>query len=163
MTYDPIWWREEHAHDVTCSPPGSSPFGGKLQPTPNWPIHDFHIQKQSCYVLCGAWHYPGHTQSFVQNARHPTREAYYRGEAWCSVGGWGFYPAPTVHSSHCGGWHPKPWLRAHGYYMWVGCTHLTVFPLVCGAHEHDTTVKQLEARLITNFISNNIPLALFND
>ena len=27
-------------------------------------------------------------------------DAYYRKEAWCSVGGWGFHPAPPVHSSH---------------------------------------------------------------
>ena len=70
-----IWWRDEHAHDVACSPPGSSSFLGQLQPRP-------------AYALW-AWHCPGHTQKVRPET--PPREAYYRGEAWCSVGGRGSY------------------------------------------------------------------------
>ena len=38
------------------------------------------------------------------------RKHTYRGEAWCSVGAWGFHPAALVHLSQHGGWHPIPWL-----------------------------------------------------
>ena len=31
---DPRWRREEHAHDIVCSPQGSSPFLGEQLPTP---------------------------------------------------------------------------------------------------------------------------------
>ena len=34
-------------------------------------------------MLCGEWHCPGHTQSFVEKRPSP-RETYYCGEAWCS-------------------------------------------------------------------------------
>ena len=53
--------------------------------------------------------------------------AYYRREARCSVGGWRFYPAPPVHSSHHGGLLPIPRLRtaitvrglhAHISFLW---------------------------------------------
>ena len=30
---DPFWWRAEHVHDMACSPPQSSAFLDKLQPT----------------------------------------------------------------------------------------------------------------------------------
>ena len=31
---DPLWWWEEHSHDLACSAPGSSPFLGELYATP---------------------------------------------------------------------------------------------------------------------------------
>ena len=30
---DPLWWWEEHSHDLACSAPGSSPFLGELYAT----------------------------------------------------------------------------------------------------------------------------------
>ena len=92
-------------------------------------------EKWSFHVLCGAGHCPGqYTQSFNQKRPSP-REACYRGESWCSVGGWGFLLAPPVHSSpHCDGT-PYHDLKDRGYRPWVGCTHLSVSSR--GAHEHD--------------------------
>ena len=68
------------------------------------------------------------------------RDAYYRQETWSNVGGWGFQPAPPVHSS--GGWHPIPWqsLPLH-----VALTSTTI------------TVKQHEATLITEDIMHSVP------
>ena len=84
----------------------------------------------------------------VQKRSSP-REAYYRGENWCSVGAWGFHPAPPVHSSYYGGWHPIPWLTDHGYRPWVGwMTHLSIqFPLACGAHEHDHNCEATRSQI----------------
>ena len=50
---------------------------------------------------------------WLKNARHP-KETYNPGEAWCSIGGWGFHPAVPVHSSHHGERHPIAWLMGHG-------------------------------------------------
>ena len=100
------------------------------------PPHPVVPEMQLCHALCGAWHCPGHTQSFVQKCQSP-REAYCRGEAWCNIGGWGFHPAPPVHSSHHGEWHPILWLRGRCYRPWVGCMHLSVSPLACGSNELD--------------------------
>ena len=138
---DPLWRRKERAHDVTCYPPGFSPFLGELQPTPRgqyaamqfwhsgrrdltcfgsrppfgpkhtqwdscleselaspWPPYPVVPEKQSCHILCGAWHCPGHTH--LVSFKNP----------WCSASGWRFHPAPPVHSSYHGEWHPIPWL-----------------------------------------------------
>ena len=94
-----------------------------------WPLHPDVPEGQTCHVLCGAWHCPGQTRSFVQKRPSP-KEAHYHGEAWCSVGSWWLHPAPPVHSSHRGGWHPIPWLRAHGYRPWVGymCAFINLSP-----------------------------------
>ena len=86
-------------------------------------------ENQPWNVLCGAWHCPGHTRRFVQQRSSP-KEAYYRGEAWCRVGGLKyFHPAPPVHSSHYGGWHPMPWLRGQGYSP-VGWMDASMSPLL---------------------------------
>ena len=108
-----------------------------------WPTHPVVSEKQSCHMLCGAWHCPGHTPSFIKNAHRPGKH-------------WRFHPAPPVYSSHHGGWHPIPWLRVHCYHLLGWWTHLSVSPLTCGAHEHGhgITVKLCEVRLVTE---NTVP------
>ena len=92
-------------------------------------------EKQSCQVLHGAWYCPRHAQNFVQ--KHPSpNKAYYRGEAWYSVDGWRFHPAPQINCSRHGGWRPIQWLKGHIYCPWAACMHLS-FALARGAHEHD--------------------------
>ena len=53
------------------------------------------------------------------------REVCCRREAGCSFGGWGFHPAPPVHSSHHGGWHPIQWLRVPRLPC-VGWMHISI-------------------------------------
>ena len=110
-----------------------------------WPPHPVVPENQSCHVLCWTWHCPGHTHSFVQK-RPSHKEAYFRGEAWCSDGNWGFHPTPPVHSSHHGEWHPIPWLRDHSYDLWVGSTHLSS-PLVCGEAEKPDVMLAIEGSI----------------
>ena len=101
-----------------------------------WPPNPVGPEKQPCHLWCGTCHCSGHMQSFVQ--KHPLPgEAYYRGEAWCNIGSWRFYPSPPVHLSHHGGWRPIQWLMGHGYWLLVGCLKLSVSPLACSAHDYD--------------------------
>ena len=67
------------------------------------------------------------------------RQAYHRQEIWSNVGGWGFHPAPPVHSS--GGWHPIPWQS---------------LPLPAALTSTTITVEQHEARLITEDIRHSL-------
>ena len=117
--------------------------------TPSWPVHDLHIllcqksRRVTCSVECGIVLDIHNVSS--KKARHPLKEAYYRGETWCSAAGLGFHSAPQVHSSHHGGWHPILWLRGHGYRPWVGCSHYQSLFLLVALTSMAITVKQREA------------------
>ena len=93
---------------------------------------------RNAVVSCTVW---GVALSWTYTKFRPkmsvAQGAYCRGEAWCNIGGWGFHPAPPVHSSHHGEWHPILWLRGRCYRPWVGCMHLSVSPLACGSNELD--------------------------
>ena len=65
------------------------------------------------------------------------RKAFYRREAWCSIGGCRLHPVPPVHFTHHCEWHPIPWLRGQGYCLWVGCAHLSISALACDTYEHN--------------------------
>ena len=81
--------------------------------------------------------------------KHPfSGETYYRGEAWCSFGDWGYHPASPIHSCNHNGWHPIPWPRGHGYCLWFGYTNLPVSPLPVAHTTLNMAVKQRESRLI---------------
>ena len=97
----------------------------------SWPVHDLHIilyQKSSCVTCCVGCDIVFDIHKVSSKKRPSPREAYYRQETWCSIGGWGFHPAPPVHSSHHGGWYHI--LRGQGYPLLVGYTHLSVSLLV---------------------------------
>ena len=141
-------WRTAHNSSGTVEGGHAPPFGSKhtqwgscldSESASPWPSHPV-VPESSC-VMCSVGRGIVPDTHKIYTKFHPktpvARKAYYCGKAWCSVGGSGFHPAPTVHSSLHGGWYPIPWLRGHGCHLWFGCTHLSMSPLACGAHEHD--------------------------
>ena len=86
-----------------------------------------------------------------ENTMSP-RTAYYRGEAWCIVGVWGFHPAPLL---------PPWWMAPHTIMTeWprlpsVSWMHASIILPLLAAHTSTAiTVKQREVRLI---IEDTVP------
>ena len=104
-----------------------------------WPPHSVVSEKQSCHMLCGAWHCPGHTESFVKKRLSPSG-SYYRGEASRSAGSWGFHPVSPVYFSHQCGWHSISWLRATVTVRWLDACVLSLCFTPSSATHTSTTI-----------------------
>ena len=107
---------------------------------PGRPVHDFHIllcQKSGRVTCCVGRSIvlDIHKVSSKMSITQGSTQKYHR-EAWCCLGGWGFHPAPPIHSSLHGGWYIIPCLRGRDYQLWIRCTHLSVTPLACCARKH---------------------------
>ena len=125
-------WVQTPIRSQTCSMGFISGLNELASP---WPPHPLVAENQSCHMLCGEWHCPGHTQSFVEKRPSP-RETYYCGEAWCSEA----VEGSIQHHPLLPPWWMAPHIMTEApptlvYLQWVGFTHLSVSPLACGAHE----------------------------
>ena len=111
--------------------------------------HSVVSEKQSFHVWCGEWHCPGHSQSLDQK-RPLHREAYYHRGAWCSVGGWGFHPVRTVHSSDHN--MADQCLGCVAKFCWcILATYLTFLPLLAENSPHPTILQYAAVFVLINY------------